>query len=87
MSEDEGLVEYHIDILERSGRSDRMQDVGDEAPRRHERPDQDVEEAEAVREVRRARDRALSPSERIERLHLMCASAVAFERAARRGAS
>ncbi len=45
------------------------------------------EEEKAVRRVRRERERALSPSERVERLHALCAQMSVFTEAARRGAS
>jgi len=47
----------------------------------------EVDEAAEVRRVRQARDAALTPEERIERLHAICASAAAFERATRLGPS
>jgi hypothetical protein len=37
-------------------------------------------EAEAIAAARRARDRALTPEERIERLHVLCAALAELER-------
>ena len=54
-----------------------------EDPDREPTHDDLVREAEAVRAARRARDAELTPAERLEKLHHLCAQAAALAAAER----